>query len=97
MDIYIYLCKTAKQECVPHQLLEIHKCAKISNKQIINLQGRGEVHTDLLLVSLRACTTRKTLAEMGGKIGCGREWADLAQDRGKWRALVNTVNKMHGI
>jgi hypothetical protein len=22
---------------------------------------------------------------------CGMDWTDLAQDRGQWRALVNTV------
>ena len=37
------------------------------------------------------------------EMGCeGRDWIDLAQDRGRWRALVNAVmnlgfNKMRGI
>jgi hypothetical protein len=32
------------------------------------------------------------LKEMGGG---GMDWIDLAQDRDKWRALVNTVMNLH--
>jgi hypothetical protein len=29
------------------------------------------------------------------KVGCGgRDWIDLAQDRDRWRALVNTVKNL---
>jgi hypothetical protein len=28
-----------------------------------------------------------------GEIGCGVDWTGLAQDRDKWRALVNVVMK----
>jgi hypothetical protein len=36
-------------------------------------------------------TTRKTKMEVG-EIGCsGVDWIGLAQDRGRWRALVNAV------
>jgi hypothetical protein len=26
-----------------------------------------------------------------GEIGCGEEWIQLAQDKGWWRAVVNSV------
>jgi hypothetical protein len=60
--------------------------------------GRGEVHAGFLWGNLGE---RDYLEELGvdGKIllkwvfgkWVGLDWTDVAQDRGKWRAVVNTV------
>jgi hypothetical protein len=33
----------------------------------------------------------------GGSDGWGMDWIDLAQDRDRWRSLVNVFNKIRGI
>jgi hypothetical protein len=64
--------------------------------------GRGEVHTGFWLGNLRG---RDHLVDPGvnGKVilkwifkkwDGGMDWIDLALDRDRWRALVNSVMKL---
>ena len=59
---------------------------------------RGEVCTGFWLGNLRKESIGETQTEMGGyywmallEVGGGVDWMALAQDRDKWRALVNKV------
>jgi hypothetical protein len=61
--------------------------------------GRGMAYTGFWWGILRKETTWKTRRRWKGNIkmdiqevGCGSlDWIELAQDRDRWRALVNTV------
>jgi hypothetical protein len=46
-----------------------------------------------LNVKLRCQKVKMDLQEMGWK---GMDWIDLAQDRDRWRALVNAVMELPG-
>jgi len=63
---------------------------------------RGDVHTESWWGKLRE---RDHLEELGvdgriilkmdlQEVGWGMDWIDLAQNRDKWRALVNTVKSL---
>ena len=57
--------------------------------------GRGEVHIGFWGANLREETTWKAQDNIKmdlQKVGWwGMDWIDLAQDRDRWRALVNAV------
>jgi hypothetical protein len=61
--------------------------------------GRGEVHTECWWGNLKE---RGHLEDPGidnikmdlQELGCGEDWIDLAQDRDRWRKLLNLVMKL---
>ena len=72
-------------------------CHHISNA--VYVWGRGEVHTGLCWGNLRerdyledpGIDGRIILRWIFRKLDGGVEWIGLAQDRDKWRTLVNAV------
>jgi hypothetical protein len=81
-------------------IFQVIKSRRMRGARHVARMGRGKVHTGFWRGNLRE---RDHLEDpgIGGRIvlrwiyrkwGCGSmDWIDLAQDREKWRALVNAV------
>ena len=57
------------------------RCAQGSSGETRGKETIGETQTQM------ACNIKMDVQDVGG----GGDWMELAQDRDRWRALVNTV------
>jgi len=83
--------------CTAHPILFGDQIEKEEMGRACSMYGGEQVYS-VLVEKPEGKTTWKNQALMGGnkmdlqEVGCGgMDWIELAQDRDRWRALVNVV------